>query len=102
MATSSAAQNENLPLARFAIPDHVASRSFPTETVLLNLNTGQYHGLNPTGGRMLEVVGECGDFERAASQLATELEQPLETVRVDLRELCQSLLQRGLLEVVPS
>jgi hypothetical protein len=93
------ATSPNLPKAHFAVPQHV--RAFPTETVLLNLNTGQYHGLNPTGGRMFEVVGECGDFDRAAAQLADEFEQPLETVTGDLRELCQSLLQRGLLEVVP-
>jgi hypothetical protein len=66
--------------------------------VLLNLNTGQYHGLNPTGGRMFEVIGEYNDFDQSAAALATEFGRPLETVRTDLRELCESLLERGLLE----
>jgi Coenzyme PQQ synthesis protein D (PqqD) len=95
---SSAAPNPNLIAPRFAVPQHVASRSFPTEMVLLNLNTGKYHGLNPTGGRMFEVVDRCGDFELAVATLATEFDQPLETVRADLRELCASLVERGLLE----
>ena len=40
------------------IPKHVVFRSFGSETVLLNLSTGQYHGLRGTGGRMLEVLAE--------------------------------------------
>ena len=102
MERGSAASNAHLPKARFSIPKHVASRSFPTETVLLNLETGQYHGLNPTGGRMFEVLGECGDFDEAATLLAGEFEQPLETVTQDLHELCVSLIQRGLLETGPA
>jgi len=98
VASSPAAPNRNLPQARFVVPHHVASRAFPTETVLLNLNTGQYHGLNPTGGRMFEVLDECGDPEAAAGRLAEEFQQPLETVRSDLHELCRSLVERGLLE----
>jgi hypothetical protein len=98
----SARSNAHLPKAGFTIPKHVASRAFPTETVLLNLETGQYHGLNPTGGRMFEVLGECGDLDRAAALLASEFEQPMEAVTQDLHELCASLIQRGLLETGPA
>lgn len=101
MATSPAAPNPNLPQARFAVPQHVACRAFPTETVLLNLRTGQYHGLNPTGGRMFEVLGECGDLDEAAARLASDFEQPLDAVAGDLRDFCAGLVQRGLLEVAP-
>jgi hypothetical protein len=83
---------------RFAVPTHVASRAFPTEMVLLNLNTGQYHGLNPTAGRMFEAVEEHGDLETAAARLAVEFEQPYDRVAEDLQELCSDLVQRGLLE----
>lgn len=92
------APNPNLRDARFAVPQHVASRAFPTEMILLNLNTGEYHGLNPTGGRMYEVVDECGDLREAASRLAVELGQPLESIFSDLLELCTGLVKRGLLE----
>jgi hypothetical protein len=92
------APNFNLPKARVLIPRHVAWRSFPTETVLLNLNTGQYHGLNPTGGRMFELLGECGDPQETVQRLAEEFGQPLEAVAADLRQLCSDLIERGLLE----
>ena len=38
------------------LPDHVVYRTFVYETVVLNLQTGKYHGLNRTGGRMLELL----------------------------------------------
>lgn len=86
------------PAVRIQVPAHVAWRAFPAETVLLNLQTGQYHGLNPTGGRMFEVIGECGDSELAAARLAGEFDQPLRTIAEDLDELCTGLISRGLLE----
>ena len=84
---------------RFAVPQHVAWRAFPTETVLLNLNTGRYHGLNPSGGRMFEVLDECGDLKTSAARLAEEFDQPLDVVAIDLRAFCIDLVERGLLEV---
>src|SRR3954454_1637552 len=53
--------NDDAPEARMLdavveISDHVVHRSFEEETLLLNLETGQYHGLNETGGRMLELL----------------------------------------------
>jgi hypothetical protein len=98
VATTGPSTSKSRPAVRVQVPAHVAWRAFPAETVLLNLQTGQYHGLNPTGGRMFEVIGECGDSEIAAARLAAEFDQPLRTISEDLRELCEGLLSRGLLE----
>ena len=76
-------------------------RAFPTETVLLNLNTGQYHGLNPTAGHIFEVLSEDGDLDRAAARLAADFEQPLATITKDLHDFCNGLISRGLLETKP-
>lgn len=83
---------------RVRVPDHVVFRSFPTETVALNLNTGQYHGLNPVAGQMLETLEETESLSEAAPLLAAEYEQPLETIAADLRRLCEDLAERGLIE----
>jgi hypothetical protein len=99
LASGSIARNTNLAEARIAIPAHVVHRAFPTQTVLLNLNTGQYHGLNPTAGRMLEVLGETGNPREAAARLAADFEVPVDVVAKDLRDLCAGLVERGLLEV---
>ncbi len=91
--------NANLDRIGIRIPDHVVHRRFPAETVLLNLETGQYHGLNPTGGRMLEVLAEVGTIDEAARRLAAEYEQPEDELRTDLRTFCAGLADRGLIEI---
>jgi len=81
------------------VPQHVVYRSFPSETVVLNLNTGRYHGLNVTAGRMLETLERAPNVRAAVLSLAAEYEQPAEVVERDLCELCRSLLDRGLVEI---
>jgi hypothetical protein len=81
------------------IPDHVVFRSFPEETVALNLNTGRYHGLNPVAGRMIEALKQCGAVDEAAARIAAEYDQPTATVRSDLLLLCDDLSERGLIEL---
>ena len=83
--------------AKGALPPHVVYRTFPGETVMLNLESGTYHGLNPTGGRMLEAVESSPSLGDAAERLAGEYRQPLSDVQSDLPEFCAGLAERGLL-----
>lgn len=87
---------------RVTIPQHVVFRSFVEETVVLNLESGRYHGLNRTAGRMLELLGKLGDVDAAADAVADETGAPGERVRADLHELCESLAERGLIQLAPS
>jgi Coenzyme PQQ synthesis protein D (PqqD) len=89
----------NILQLRVGVPRHVVFRDFVSETVLLNIETGQYHGLNPVAGRMLTVLDGVGSVEAAARQLAKEFDQPLERIAEDLTGLCEGLLQRKLLEI---
>jgi hypothetical protein len=82
------------------IPAHVVYRSFPRETVVLNLESGKYHGLNPTAGRMLELLERFETVEAAAARLAAEYGRDLDEIRSDLCDLCVELRERGLLEIV--
>jgi hypothetical protein len=84
------------------VPAHVVFRSFPHETVVLNLDTGKYHGLNPTAGRMLEVLNATETFDRAAERLAEEYDRPVDEIRRDLYDLCAQLRARGLVEILSS
>lgn len=95
-ASPSAGLNPILP-CRARIPHAVVFRSFANETVVLNLDTGIYHGLNPTGGAMLETLERLGSVQEAANVLAREYQQPLEDIERDLSEFCHALLDRGLL-----
>lgn len=81
------------------VPQHVVYRTFPSETVVLNLETGKYHGLNATAGAMLEALERAACARDAAAALAESYEQPLEAIERDVCELCRLLLERGLIEV---
>jgi Coenzyme PQQ synthesis protein D (PqqD) len=86
--------------ATVRVPEHVVYRSFEAETLLLNLDTGQYHGLNPTGGRMLELLKETdGSVREATERLAGEVEMAPEEIADDLASFCADLAERGLIEV---
>jgi Coenzyme PQQ synthesis protein D (PqqD) len=96
---SPSSRNPRLLAARPRVPSHVVMRAFVHETVVLNLSTGRYHGLNITAGRMLEVVADCGTVGEAAARVAAEYGQSLQDVERDLCDLCVHLTERGLLEI---
>lgn len=81
------------------LPQHVVYRVFPSETVVLNLQTGRYHGLNPTAGSMLEALEQARCVRDAAATVAERYDQPRAAVEQDMCELCSLLLARGLLEL---
>ena len=84
---------------RARVPDHVVHRDFPGETVVLNLETGRYHGLNATARRMLGALEEADSISCAAAALAREFRVSCDEVERDLLDLCASLADRGLLEL---
>jgi len=67
--------------------------------VVLNIDTGKYHGLNPVAGRMLEELGRQDTVGAAARLIADEYGQPLEEIEADICELCIDLGRRGLIEL---
>ena len=95
----SAADRATVTSKRVTIPQHVVFRTFVEETVVLNLESGRYHGLNRTAGRMLELLGELGEVDTVAERLAEETGAPEAQVGADLHEFCESLAERGLIEV---
>ena len=84
------------------VPDHVVHRSLAHETVVLNLKTGRYHGLNPTAGRMLAELETGAPLRDIATRLGEVYEQPLEEIQTDLATLCLDLAERDLVELVDS
>jgi len=85
--------------ARVRVPSHVIYRTFVRETVVLNLQTGSYHGVNPTGGRILDLLTSDETVGGAARQLADEFRRPVSEVQRDVYEFCKELHGRGLIEV---
>jgi Coenzyme PQQ synthesis protein D (PqqD) len=99
MSSNAIPSQSGLLKARIKVPQHVVYRSFPAETVVLNLETGKYHGLNPTAGRMLEMLERADSVLDAAVVAAGDYELPQAATEKDMCELCRALLDRGLIEI---
>jgi Coenzyme PQQ synthesis protein D (PqqD) len=89
--------DQELLQARARLPQHVVHRSFVAETVVLNLRTGKYHGLNPTAGKMLDALEVAPTVEDAVLVLAEQYGVGEEQIRSDLLALARGLLKRGLI-----
>lgn len=96
--TMSQLSDQQILDARVRLPQHVVHRSFVAETVVLNLRTGKYHGLNPTAGKMLEALQDAPTVGAAVPELADEYGVEREQIQRDLTALTRGLLERGLIE----
>lgn len=91
---------EEILAARAVVPAGVVYREFEAETLLLNLSTGNYHGVNATGARLLALLPEGdGSIRAAVERLAAECGLAVDEVADDLAAFCLELADRGLLEM---
>lgn len=81
------------------LPPHVAVRRLDGETVLLNLQTGAYHGLDAVGTDFLSALEDHETVEAAADDLAGRYEVSTERVRKDIQRFCEGMRERGLMEL---
>lgn len=89
----------NLLDAAVVVPQHVTFRSFANETVALNLRTGQFHGLNATAGRMVDLIQGSARPRDAVAALAAQFGVSDEQIVRDMADLLAMLLERGLIEL---
>jgi Coenzyme PQQ synthesis protein D (PqqD) len=99
MAPEQRADTASMLAADVRLPKHVVYRAFVYETVVLNLETGTYHGLNPVAGRMLELLDRHGSVSETVAQLVAEYGRPQEEIEADLGAFCSDLVDRGLIEL---
>jgi hypothetical protein len=87
---------------RAKVPSHVLVRMLEGESVLLNLETERYFGLDGTGTRMWQAVTAADSIDGAYQELLQEFDVEPELLRKNLTELLGRLLDNGLLEVRPA
>jgi hypothetical protein len=87
---------------RAIVPAHVLVRHLDGESVLLNLESERYFGLDATGTRMWELVTSQPCIELAFEKLQEEYEVEPEVLRNHLTELLSGLVENGLLQVQPA
>ena len=87
--------------SRVAVAPDVLFRIVGEETVLLNLNTETYLGLDSVGTRMWNTLTQAGSIEAAYDLLLKEYEVEPEQLRLDLQEFLGKLLEHGLIQLHP-
>src|SRR5713226_4073942 len=87
---------------RAATPTHVLVRLLDRESVLLNLETEQYFGLDETGTRMWQFLTVSANIDAAYQELLAEFDVEPELLRSNLMELLSRLVDSGLLQVFPA
>lgn len=68
------------------------------ETVLLNIQTGRYHGIDAIGARFFEVMRSGDPLSSVVGVLAAEYKQPMDRIRQDLAKFCEQMFEFGLIE----
>lgn len=89
----------HLPKGRVTTPDGVLVRELEGESVLLNLNSESYFGLDGMGTRMWAALTASASIEAAYETLCDEYEVEPEHLRADLRTFIEKLVEAGLVEV---
>jgi len=80
-----------------SVPPQVMSRLVGDETVLLDLASGIYFGLDGVGKKIWESVGEGLSLGEAAAAIASEFEVEEAQAQADLIQFATDLVERGLL-----
>lgn len=88
--------------SRVVVPPSVLMQEVGGESVLLNLDSERYFGLDEVGTRMWQVFAEGGSIRAACDQLLAEYEVAPEVLEGDALALLGELAAQGLILVLPA
>jgi hypothetical protein len=80
--------------------DEVLASSLGDETVMMNMDQGQYYGLNVTGTWLWDVLVEPMAVRDLCDQLAAEFTVSPHQCERDVSTFVEDLVARGLVQVV--
>jgi coenzyme PQQ synthesis protein D (PqqD) len=84
---------------RVRIPDDVLISRLQEESVILNLDSERYFGLDDVGTRVLNVLNASDSIEAAYGVLLEEYDVDGQVLREDLLALVESLARQGIVKV---
>ena len=84
------------PTSKVTIPAQVMARTVGDETVILDLASGTYFGLDPVGARIWALMGEGKTLAEICTTMLEEYEVEREQLEADVLRLAMELAERGL------
>jgi hypothetical protein len=85
--------------SRLVQPEDVLFQELEDESILLNVTTGEYYGLNPSGHRMWAALTTSDSIRDAYEQLLASYDVPADDLKLDLIELISNLLNQRLVRI---
>jgi hypothetical protein len=82
---------------RVTVPDDVLISNLQDESVILNLDSERYYGLDDVGTRFLSVLTTSESIETAYERLRNEYDVDPQVLRNDILALVENLVDQGLL-----
>ena len=87
------------PQSHAKVPEHVQTRTFDGDLVILDLAQGEYFALDPVGARMWQGLAAGHAAREIAADVARHYEVAVDRALSDLLALVAQLVSRGLLIV---
>ncbi|HSE34389.1 MAG TPA: PqqD family peptide modification chaperone [Pyrinomonadaceae bacterium] len=84
---------------RVKLSNDVLISDLEGESVILNLQSERYYGLDKVGTRFLTLLRTSESIEHAFDVLLAEYDVDAEALRVDLTDLLLNLREQGLVEI---
>ena len=84
---------------RVTVPDDVLISNLQDESVILNLDSERYYGLDDVGTRFLSILTTSESIEAAYDRLREEYDVDTQVLRDDLLALVEKLIEQGLIKI---
>lgn len=85
--------------AKVSIADDILVRELENESVILNLNSESYYGLDEIGTRFWNVLTTSESIQDAYEALLGEFEVDAHMLRKDLTQMVKKLIDKGMLKL---
>ncbi len=79
-----------------AVSEDAVFRELDGESVVLNLETGMYYGLDAVGTTVWRAVEPTGTLRQALDRVLAEFDAEQSKAETDLLELAAGLIEKGL------
>jgi hypothetical protein len=86
-------------LSKVSVPAQVLARQIDDETVILDLGSGTYFGLDAVGSRIWQLMTDGETLGAICDAMVAAYDVSRSDVERDVLELAQSLLERKLIDV---
>ena len=84
---------------KVTIPTQVMARQVGDETVILDLASGTYYGLDPVGARIWQLMAEGQSLAQVCDGMLAEYEVSRDDIERDVLALVQALLDKQLVSI---